>query len=104
MSSTTPIPNSVPEVAASAKTAQNPPRNQTTPSAPDSSSTDQALAAQVGSDLRLVIEEDKKAGSYIYMTVDPRTGKVLAQLPREQLLKMRETASYKAGSIINTSS
>ncbi|HVN00435.1 MAG TPA: flagellar protein FlaG [Caulobacteraceae bacterium] len=52
-------------------------------------------------DLRLVIEEDKAAGSYVYKTVDPVTGKVISQVPREELLKMRETPDYKPGSIVN---
>jgi flagellar protein FlaG len=52
-------------------------------------------------DLRLVIEEDKAAGSYIYKTVDPVTGKVISQVPREELLRMRETPAYTPGSIVN---
>ena len=52
-------------------------------------------------DLRLVIEEDKAAGSYVYKTVDPRTGKVISQIPREELLRIRDTAGYSPGSIVN---
>ncbi len=55
-------------------------------------------------DLRLVIEEDKAAGSYVYKTIDPTTGKVVSQVPREALLKLREAADYKPGSIVNASS
>lgn len=51
-------------------------------------------------DLRLVIEE--KAGSYVYMTVDRRTGDVVAQYPREEVLKLREEADYEAGAVIRT--
>src|ERR1700690_2944992 len=53
-------------------------------------------------DLRLVIEEDKAAGSYIYKTVDPRTGKVISQIPREELLRIRDTSGYTPGSIVNS--
>jgi flagellar protein FlaG len=55
-------------------------------------------------DLRLVIEDDKAAGSYVYMTVNPVTGQVVSQIPREQLLKLREAPDYKPGSVVNTSS
>ncbi|WP_372786387.1 flagellar protein FlaG [Phenylobacterium sp.] len=51
-------------------------------------------------DMRLVIEEDKAAGSYVYKTVDRRTGKVLQQLPRDQLLRLREALDYEAGDIV----
>ena len=49
-------------------------------------------------DLRLVIEEQD--GSYVYKTVDRRTGDVLAQYPREELLKMQEEDDYTAGTVI----
>jgi flagellar protein FlaG len=42
------------------------------------------------SDLRLVIEEDQQAGTVVYKSVDWRTGEVVQQLPREQVLKLRE--------------
>jgi flagellar protein FlaG len=64
-----------------------------------------ALAAVgVQPDLRLVIEEDKAAGSYVYKTVDPRTGKVISQLPREELLRMKEASGYRPGSVVNSRS
>ena len=56
------------------------------------------------SDLRLVIEEDKAAGSYVYVTIDPVTGKVVSQIPREQLLKMRESPDYRPGAVFNSRS
>ncbi len=51
-------------------------------------------------DMRLVIEEDKASGSYVYKTVDRRTGHVVLQLPREQLLRLREKGDYTAGDVI----
>jgi flagellar protein FlaG len=53
-------------------------------------------------DLRLVIEEDKQAGTFVYKTVDWRTGDVVQQLPREQVLLMRETQGYSAGQLLTT--
>ena len=61
-----------------------------TPAAGDSDSAD----------LRLVIEEDQKAGCFVYKTVDRRSGKIVQQLPREQILKLREADSYVAGAVI----
>jgi flagellar protein FlaG len=55
-------------------------------------------------DLRLVIEEDGTAGTYVYKTVDPRTGKVVAQLPREELLRLRESSGYAPGAVVDARS
>ncbi|WP_309645851.1 flagellar protein FlaG [Phenylobacterium sp.] len=52
-------------------------------------------------DLRLVIEEG--GGSYVYKTIDRRTGEVVAQFPREEILKMREETAYEAGAVISAS-
>jgi|SRR6516164_8779673 flagellar protein FlaG len=60
--------------------------------------------ADAQADLRLVIEDDKAAGSYVYKTIDPVTGKVVSQIPREELLKMREAPDYKPGAIVNSRS
>jgi flagellar protein FlaG len=51
-------------------------------------------------DLRLIIEDDLVAGSFVYKTVDRRTGKIVQQLPREQILALREAADYTAGAVI----
>ena len=51
-------------------------------------------------DLRLVIEEGKDGGSYVYKTVDRRTGEVILQLPRESILEMRDDVQYVAGAVI----
>ena len=53
-------------------------------------------------DLRLIIEEDKASGSYVYKTVNRVTGEVIQQLPREEVLKMREGSSYVAGVVVRT--
>jgi flagellar protein FlaG len=53
-------------------------------------------------DLRLVIEDDQAAGCFVYKTIDWRTGEVVQQLPREQLLKLRESDSYLTGDVIKT--
>jgi len=53
-------------------------------------------------DLRLVIEDDQAAGCFVYKTVDWRTGEVVQQIPREQILRMREEPAYLAGDVIKT--
>lgn len=53
-------------------------------------------------DLRLVIEEDEVSGTYVYKTVNRRTGEVVQQLPRDEVLKLRDQAAYIAGGVIRT--
>lgn len=66
------------------------PARQPPPSAPDPA------------DLRLVIEDDQAAGCFVYKTVDWRTGEVVAQIPREQVLRLREDRNYLSGDVIKT--
>jgi flagellar protein FlaG len=65
------------------------------PSEPSVSNIDDA------SDFRLVIEEDQASKSYIYKTVDRKTGAVIQQFPREQLLKLKDNQDYSAGSVVS---
>ena len=51
-------------------------------------------------DMRLVIEEDKASNSYVYKTVNRLTGEVIQQLPREQVLQLREQLDYEAGDMV----
>ena len=53
-------------------------------------------------DLRLVIEEDQASGSYVYKTVNRRTGEVIQSLPRADILRMRQGSDYAAGQVIKT--
>jgi flagellar protein FlaG len=53
-------------------------------------------------ELRLVIEEDLAAASYVYKTINSRTGEVVQQYPRDEVLRMREDANYQAGGVIRT--
>ena len=53
-------------------------------------------------DLRLVIEEDQASGSYVYKTIDRRTGEVIQVLPRAKILRMRDATRYSAGAVIRT--
>lgn len=53
-------------------------------------------------DLRLVIEEDKDTGSFVYKTLDRRTGEVVQQLPRDTVLKAMASADYHPGLVVDT--
>ena len=95
MSNTAPIPNIVPDVTPA----------QAAPAPAQGTGNSQAPQSEPASaDLRLVIEDDKAAGSYVYVTIDPVTGKVVSQIPREQLLKMRESPDYRPGAVFNSRS
>jgi flagellar protein FlaG len=73
------------------------------PPRPDSgTSADRVAQGQDPVDMRLVIEEDKASGSYVYKTVNRLTGEVIQQLPRDQLLKLRDQVAYEAGDVVRT--
>ena len=52
-------------------------------------------------DLRLIIDEVGSTGDYLYTVKDQRTGKILSQLQREQLIRLREQPDYTAGALFN---
>lgn len=62
-------------------------------------SSDQDPAAD-SADLRLVIEDDEAAGSHIYKAIDRRTGEVVHQFAREEVLRLREAPDYTVGAVI----
>jgi flagellar protein FlaG len=109
MTSTVPIPSKasdptvVPPATPSTKTSLH---GQTAQNVLSAGSADDAetMPLDVQADLRLVIEEDGVAGTYVYKTVDPRTGQVVAQLPREELLRLRETSGYAPGAVVDARS
>jgi flagellar protein FlaG len=61
-----------------------------------------AAPVEAPADYRLVIEEDKSARTFVYKTVNWATGEVVGQLPREELLRLRENADYVAGQVVKT--
>lgn len=58
------------------------------------------VPAKEQADLRLIIEEDPATGSYIYKTLDRRTGEVVHQFPIEKVLRLKDGEDYSAGAII----
>ncbi|NEX93693.1 flagellar protein FlaG [Caulobacter sp. 17J65-9] len=64
----------------------------------------QAVGASVGPDLsdyRLTIAQDPESGTFVYRVLDRRTGEVIRQLPREELLRWRRDPKYAAGALID---
>ena len=70
------------------------------PRADTTSSAERFAQSQDPADMRLVIEEDKASNSYVYKTVNRLTGEVIQQLPRDQVLKLREQVDYVAGDVV----
>jgi flagellar protein FlaG len=71
---------------------------------PDVSGAKPKAAADSGpqpGDLRLVIEEDPASGGYVYKTVDRRTGDVLQQFPREDVLRFKQAEHYDPGEVFD---
>ncbi|MBN9319917.1 MAG: hypothetical protein J0I28_09555 [Caulobacterales bacterium] len=52
-------------------------------------------------DLRLVIEESEDGQGFIYKTLDRRTGEIVQVYPRDEVLKMGETAEYHPGTVVD---
>jgi flagellar protein FlaG len=52
-------------------------------------------------DLRLVIEQDATTGTYVYKTVDRRTGDILQQFPREDVLRFMRAEHYGPGEVFD---
>jgi flagellar protein FlaG len=52
-------------------------------------------------DLRLVIEENQDTGTFIYKTVDRRTGETVQILPREEVLKLKHATAYDPGAVFD---
>ena len=53
-------------------------------------------------EMRLVIEQDQASGAFVYKTINRVTGEVIQQLPRAEVLKLRQRPHYATGSVIRT--
>lgn len=82
--------------------AKTPPQPAATPAKSEPPVAQEVVQGPDPADVRLVIEMDKDSGSFVYKTIDRRTGETVLQLPRDQLLKMRGEAQYEAGTVIRT--
>ena len=59
-------------------------------------------AAPPNSDLRMSIERDKDNAFYVYRLVDRTTGKVVVELPRDQVRDLAADPAYEAGAVVST--
>lgn len=53
-------------------------------------------------DQRLVIREGLEDGLFIYTIIDRVSGQVMAQIPREDVMKLAARPDYEAGQVIDT--
>jgi hypothetical protein len=91
----------IPDVAPSA-IAPSPTPSSAAASAPSAAATAPSAAQSAISaaeNARLVIEDDKAAGCFVYKVIDRTTGEVLQQTPSEQIVKLRESDGYLAGDV-----
>jgi flagellar protein FlaG len=51
---------------------------------------------------KLVIEQGAQKGVFIYKVLDRETGEVVRQLPREEVIRLKDQNGYAAGAVINT--
>ncbi|WP_333586391.1 flagellar protein FlaG [Phenylobacterium sp.] len=91
-----------PRVAAVAATLSVAYERQPNPTPPEPIRADRVEPKAATPDLRLIIEAEESFGGYVYKTVDRETGEVVSQIPREEVLKLREHEEYAAGDIVST--
>ena len=101
--STTP---NVSPIAAIAETFQTPPRTEAAlpaKSVHEIAATTASIPAYLADPIayRLVIEKDSVCGSFVYKTVDRATGETVTQLPSEAVLRLKDSAGYAAGSLVD---
>lgn len=71
---------------------QSRPKAESAPAKPESKSND----------LRLVIEKDEAGILFVYRLIDPVTGSVVVEIPRNELKRLGERANYQAGDVVST--
>lgn len=75
-----------------------------TPPAPAADAPPSNEAPRQNADLRLVIEEDQVSGTFVYKTLDRRTGEIVKQFPREEVVRLKDSAGYAPGDVIDSHS
>ena len=63
---------------------------------------DAGIAAAAASPTRLLIDQDKDTGAFVYRIVDAVDGRLLAEIPRESLDQLKQADDYAAGAVIST--
>ena len=52
--------------------------------------------------LRLTVDKDPDSGDWVYKALDRYTGEVVRQFPRQEILDLRASRNYQAGTVIKT--
>jgi flagellar protein FlaG len=91
--------NVVPATAADPSLGSGAP--QSDPAAKPVAPPAEASTAVNPADLRLIIDEVGSPGNYLYTVVDQRTGKIVSQLPQNELVRMKEQPDYTAGAVFD---
>jgi flagellar protein FlaG len=53
-------------------------------------------------DLRLTVDKDPDSGDWVYRSVNRYTGEIVRQFPRQEILDLKASKNYQAGTIIKT--
>jgi hypothetical protein len=56
----------------------------------------------IDGDDRLVIRDGVDNGLFVYTIIDRVSGKVMAQIPREELARLAARPDYEAGQVVDT--
>ena len=59
-----------------------------------------AKLISTANDSRLVIEENPETRTYVYKIVDRKTGEVIRQYPREEILRLIDAPDYQPGQVV----
>jgi flagellar protein FlaG len=94
----------VPPVSPVAEPSTSQTKPDPTPS-PDQQSAGASLSVPAyiaePADYRLVIDKDPVSGLFIYKTVDRVTGETVTQYPDAEVVRMRDSADYTAGTVFS---
>ncbi len=70
------------------------PRNESSPPAQP--------APEKSAPTRLMIEEIGNTGVFVYKVLDSATGKLIVQIPREEVVRLSQTDGYASGALVDT--
>jgi flagellar protein FlaG len=73
-----------------------------TPVVPDPPEIEKVKGVEPTARYRLVIEKGPAPGTFVYKTLNPETGEVVRQLPREDVARMKDQPEYGPGKVIDT--
>jgi len=72
------------------------------PVVPDPPEIEKVKGVEPTARYRLVIEKGAVPGAFVYKTLNPETGEVVRQLPREDVVRLGDQPEYGPGKVIDT--